>query len=400
MTSADGEKKNMIPEPKIIEDLCWTERDLPEKERTKHVHRLHPYLGKYVPQLVEFFLKRHFKPKSKGAVLDPFVGSGTTLVEANVFGIDSVGLDISEFNVLLSRVKTAKYDLALLRSEIESIVEKTKREIYSMSRNKLDSYIEEKLHNQTLLMSETQSQYLKTWYLPTALLPLLAFRSLIPQYTYQDALKVLLSRAARSSRLAPHYELDSPKAPQTSDYYCYKHKRICHPTSRSLPFITRYAQDFIRRIIEMDMIRTDANVTVEWGDARKFNYSKFTVGGVITSPPYVGLIDYHDQHKYAFELLGLTDRSEAEIGSKAQGNGKKAIKDYKEGIAEVLKAIADSGMCDPSVMVVVVNDKFDLYGDIAQIAGLRATERLRRWVNRRTGRRANNFYEDIFIFKT
>ena len=34
-------------------DLSWSERDLPERERTKHVHRLHPYLGKYIPQLVE-----------------------------------------------------------------------------------------------------------------------------------------------------------------------------------------------------------------------------------------------------------------------------------------------------------------------------------------------------------
>ena len=34
-------------------NLNWREADLPEKERTKHVHRLHPYLGKFIPQLVE-----------------------------------------------------------------------------------------------------------------------------------------------------------------------------------------------------------------------------------------------------------------------------------------------------------------------------------------------------------
>ena len=37
-------------------NLNRRERDLPEKERTKHVHRLHPYLGKFIPQLVEIFL--------------------------------------------------------------------------------------------------------------------------------------------------------------------------------------------------------------------------------------------------------------------------------------------------------------------------------------------------------
>ena len=40
-------------------DLSWSERELPERERTKHVHRLHPYLGKYIPQLVEELFRRH-----------------------------------------------------------------------------------------------------------------------------------------------------------------------------------------------------------------------------------------------------------------------------------------------------------------------------------------------------
>lgn len=45
---------------------------LPEYERTKHVHRLHPYLGKFIPQLVEWFLARYFKEDD--IILDPFMG--------------------------------------------------------------------------------------------------------------------------------------------------------------------------------------------------------------------------------------------------------------------------------------------------------------------------------------
>ena len=41
-------------------NLNWRERDLPERERTKHVHRLHPYLGKFIPQLAEVFLRKYF----------------------------------------------------------------------------------------------------------------------------------------------------------------------------------------------------------------------------------------------------------------------------------------------------------------------------------------------------
>ncbi len=60
-----------------------------EAETTKHVHRLHPYKGKFIPQLVEYFLDRHtdhFKRKTyfkKGdIILDPFAGSGTAMVQS------------------------------------------------------------------------------------------------------------------------------------------------------------------------------------------------------------------------------------------------------------------------------------------------------------------------------
>jgi hypothetical protein len=80
-------------------NLNWRERDLPEAQRTKHVNRLHPYLGKFIPQLVEIFLRRFFSPGE--TVLDPFVGSGTTLVQANELGINAIGYDVSAFNYFL-----------------------------------------------------------------------------------------------------------------------------------------------------------------------------------------------------------------------------------------------------------------------------------------------------------
>ncbi len=44
----------------VIDDLYldWTEKELPQAERTKHVHGMHPYLGKFIPQLPEIFLER------------------------------------------------------------------------------------------------------------------------------------------------------------------------------------------------------------------------------------------------------------------------------------------------------------------------------------------------------
>ena len=87
-------------------DLSWSESDLPERVRTKHVHRLHPYLGKYIPQLVEELFRRHVP--AGGRVLDPFAGSGTTLVQALESGLESTGVDVAAFNCLLMGVKTTR----------------------------------------------------------------------------------------------------------------------------------------------------------------------------------------------------------------------------------------------------------------------------------------------------
>src|ERR1700759_844777 len=89
-------------------ELSWSERELPERERTKHVHRLHPYLGKFIAQLVEELLRRHVA--SGGRVLDPFPGSGTPLVHALESGDAATGIDLAAFNCLLMRVKTALYN--------------------------------------------------------------------------------------------------------------------------------------------------------------------------------------------------------------------------------------------------------------------------------------------------
>ena len=106
-------------------ELSWSEDELPQVERTKHVHSLHPYLGKFIPQLVDVFLHRYFTPGD--CVYDPFAGSGTTLVEANVFGAASVGCDISAFNCLLSRVKTASYSLGALELGLKGALEEARR---------------------------------------------------------------------------------------------------------------------------------------------------------------------------------------------------------------------------------------------------------------------------------
>jgi hypothetical protein len=364
----------------IALDLSWSEDELPQVERTKHVHALHPYLGKFVPQLVDVFLQRYFAPGDR--VYDPFVGSGTTLVEANVFGASAIGCDISAFNCLLSRVKTVSYSPASLDLSLRGALELARK-------------------TEDAVELEDASKWLRTWYAPQTLRELLAYDCVIGATLDDPAWdlgRVILSRSARSARLTTHFDLDFPRKPTRKPYWCHKHRRTCSPVREAAKFLRRYTADAVRRIRAFGEVRTSANVDVIHDDAR-FVDLPTDVQGIITSPPYPGLIDYHEQHRYAYELLDLQDLRDLEIGPAVAGVSRRAIENYVAGIAATL-GNARRFMSSGAPVIIVVNDSRDLYPAILNDAGLILEDRLRRHVNRRTGRRAGEFFEDVLICRT
>jgi hypothetical protein len=353
-------------------ELSWSERELPERERTKHVHRLHPYLGKFVPQLVEELFRRHVP--AGGRVLDPFAGSGTTLVQALESGLNSTGVDIAAFNCLLMRVKTGEHNLFVLEHELREALTRFAGGDGRAGR---------------------PSAYLRRWFAPQARTDLLRFRSLCGEYEHADVLRLVLARAARSARLTTHFDLDLPQAPQDGPYWCHKHKRECRPIEHADHFLRRYTLDTLARLKTFARLRARRTAEVLHGDAREVTLpGRFDA--VVTSPPYPGLIDYHEQHRYAYDLLELDDLREREIGAAASGTSRASLTAYVEGIGDALAASA--GVLRPrGAVVIVVNDRRDLYPQILERAGLKLEQRYRRHVNRRTGRRAGEYFEDVLV---
>jgi hypothetical protein len=246
-------------------------------------------------------------------------------------------------------------------------------------------------------LTHEASEYLKLWLAPQTLFELITYKNLIADhYENKDLLKVILSRSARSARLTTHFDLDFPKKPQTEPYWCYKHSRECSPTQDALKFLRRYSIDALRRIEEFSTKRTSAKLTIEHNDSQTVKIPR--IDGVITSPPYVGLINYHEQHRYAYELLGLHDRQIDEIGAAKQGSSEKAKKKYQESIAAVFLNALNS-MRPGGYMIVVAGDKHDLYSEIAKLCNVQVESIIRRHVNRRTGRRSTEFFEDVFIWR-
>ena len=142
-------------------------------------------------------------------------------------------------------------------------------------------------------------------------------------------------------------------------------------------------------------LRTDRSVEVLHDDARTLRLSR-TPNGIITSPPYPGLIDYHEQHRYSYELLGLRDRRDEEIGAATSGTSKGATAEYVADMTAVF-ANAASQLRRNAPIVIVVNDSRSLYPAILSGSGLSLEEVITRHVNRRTGRRAGEFFESILV---
>jgi hypothetical protein len=165
-----------------------------------------------------------------------------------------------------------------------------------------------------------------------------------------------------------------------------------------MKFLRRYTDDTLRRMREFAAIRSDQSVEVIHGDARRADLG-LEPSGIITSPPYPGLIDYHEQHRYSYELLRLEDRRADEIGPASRGQSRTAVRAYVEDMIAVF-ANAHQQLPAEAPVIIVVNDSKNLYPEILERSGLSLEERLTRHVNRRTGRRAGEFFENVLVCST
>ncbi|MBA2669251.1 MAG: hypothetical protein H0U67_02645 [Gemmatimonadetes bacterium] len=85
-------------------------------------HWIYPYQGKFHPQMVRALLNV-LDVKVGDRVCEPYLGSGTTALEASLLGIDCVGVDLSPLCVLLTRVKVRSWEAAeQIRKAVESIL--------------------------------------------------------------------------------------------------------------------------------------------------------------------------------------------------------------------------------------------------------------------------------------
>jgi hypothetical protein len=466
----DSFKKEEQWKKKLGEDLNWhlSFVEYKESERTKHVHRLHPYKGKFIPQLVEYFLDAHLDSSKKEVyfnkgdiVLDPFCGSGTTLVQANELGIHAIGMDISAFNAMITNVKVEKHNLPLISESINKLSSKLK--VFQKTRNnvafeehllsKLSEYNSEhfpapeyrrkimngeinerkyaitkekeflEIYNNIVneyrikTRQDNNGTFLDKWFLAPVREEIDFLFSELKKIDNNDVKKVLgiiLSRTVRSCRATTHADLATLKEPVITTYYCKKHGKICKPIFSISSWWERYTIDTIYRLREFDRLKTNTFQICITGDSRTIDIYEETkkrkpefgeilfkqkIRGIFSSPPYVGLIDYHEQHAYAYEIFGFERKDELEIGPQIKGQGKEAKDTYMAGIADVLKNCKKYLQDDYSIFL-VANDKFNLYPKIAELSEMEIVNQYKRPVLNRVEKDRDSAYsETIFHFK-
>lgn len=92
--------------PATVAEANEVDWDFPNSSPTESIHRFHSYPAKFIPEIPRALIEL-FPPANGSCIFDPFCGCGTTLVEAQQQGFESVGVDLNPIAVMISQVKTS-----------------------------------------------------------------------------------------------------------------------------------------------------------------------------------------------------------------------------------------------------------------------------------------------------
>lgn len=323
--NAKSGKSNVLTDQAVVESYHNFEPNLfddikPNKSREIRylTHSFHEYKGRFYPQLAKAFMN-YAGIKKDDTVLDPFCGSGTTLVESFLFGANAVGVDINPIAFLLAKAKVKSIllkqkDLSQIRKAFENLKEDS-----GWKKIRIEDY------NSTL-----DTEYLRNWFPENNLKKVILIQEIIqqlPNETSQLFSKVVLSNLLRE------FSLQDPTQLRIR-------RRADQPQENLIETFKKNLVEQIENLSRFQSLnRFELNSKVEnfLGDIRTLmksaNLKKNSVDVVITSPPYATALPYVDTDRLSLFAFGYTDKNsfrkleETLIGNREITKSKRVILD-------------------------------------------------------------------------
>lgn len=245
-------------------------------------HGWHRYVGRFPPHLVRALLN-HFSLSNHSTVLDPFAGSGTTLVEARLLGINSVGIEICPLGSLMSAVKSR---LDLRPTELAAVRDQVLNRFWALQigRKNIDLDIMPSFPNIDKWFTED---------VRSDLCALLQSLVEVGDSPARDALLIALSACMRS---IGNVDVDVVRAeyrlmPRTNVQI---DRLLSHKVSRMIHDLESFQA--------LDV--PSATATVHLADARQTDKVVRAADFILTSPPYgIESISYLRTHMLSYRVL-------------------------------------------------------------------------------------------------
>lgn len=272
-------------------DFSWSFSDKTPKDTAYITHSYYTYPAKFIPQLASRLITEHSVETE--LVIDPFMGSGTTMVESLVNGRRCAGVDINEIAYLVAKVKTTPLDIALLQKEFQQLAFVLNASEDSIFTHHLESAI------------PTESPVIERidfWFPPQTKQKLGEILGCILAIQNQDIQDFFLVAFAQILKTASIWQQKSVKP--TRDF---KKKE-----SNCVALFLCQAKKMIAKHKAFNALLTNEMCTdiqkfsnIACGDSRHLNVEDEKAQLIVTSPPYVTSYEYADLHQLPSLWLGF-----------------------------------------------------------------------------------------------
>lgn len=257
-------------------------------------HGLHAYAAKCPPQLVKYGLT--YYSKRGDTVLDPMVGSGTTLVEARLSGRNGIGFDIDPVAKLIAEVKCTVIPDDKIKTAFEALIKRATDDVIEMRSEKGCLKIRGRL--------EIPEFYNRDYWFSEEVIASLAILSFHIRETKMSRRLRKFFWVAFTSLILAKTSVANARDIVHSRHHFLKHEKppdVLAKFAARVRTMRKQMLDFSNRC----SLETKVESKVKLGDARSLTQSDDSIDLVFTSPPYVTALDYTRSH---FLAVGWLER--------------------------------------------------------------------------------------------